>query len=572
MFVELGYPIENATVFNAASRAPRTDGSEAVRTEIPVSDAARVTSTTPAQGQARRDSHPGLLLLLIAGAQLMVVLDATIVNIALPSMGHHFHKNQTDMTWAINAYTLAFGGLLLLGGRAADILGRRQMFILGLGLFSAGSFLGGVAANFPMLLGGRIIQGIGGAIAAPTALSLITISFPEGKERNRAFAVYAAVSGGGAAIGLLAGGILTEYLTWRWVLFVNVPIGVALMIGGYLYIHSSERLSGRFDLGGGLASVAGMVLLVYGFIHAARSGWGNGITVGSLVVGGALLIAFVFYETKTPIAMMPMRIFSNRSRSASYLVMLMFGAAMFGMFYFLTFFVQGVMGFSALKAGFAFLPFCFIIVIGSGVVSQILPRTGPKILITIGAVLATIALFLFATVTADTSYAKHLLPVMCLMALGMSFIFVPLTTTAVAKVETTDAGLASALLNVGQQVGGAIGLSVLATVAATAGRSAGKTEVAKITAQVKAGTVPNSTLQHFGELSSASQSGKIPTHEAAIDAVAKHAAAVVQAHSAATGFLTAAIFGVVAVIVAVVGINVKKSDLPTESLDPVAVA
>ena len=240
------------------------------------------TSTAPTTGQARRQSHPGLLLLLIAGAQLMVVLDATIVNIALPSMGHYFHKDQTQMTWALNAYTLTFGGLLLLGGRAADILGRRQMFVLGLGLFSLGSFLGGIATSFPMLLAGRVVQGVGGAIAAPTSLSLITNSFGEGKERNRAFAVYAGVSGAGAAIGLLAGGILTEYLTWRWVLFVNVPIGVVLCIGGYLYIQSSERLKGKFDIVGGLLSVAGMVSLVYGFIHAASAGWSDPVTMTTL--------------------------------------------------------------------------------------------------------------------------------------------------------------------------------------------------------------------------------------------------------------------------------------------------
>ena len=233
-----------------------------------VADADAAAPTT-----ARRSTNKTLLLFLIAGAQLMVVLDSTIVNIALPSMGRYFGKSQTDMTWAINAYTLAFGGLLLLGGRAADILGRRQMFILGLGLFSLGSLLGGLATSFEVLLAGRVVQGIGGAIAAPTALSLITTLFAEGRERNRAFAVYAGVSGGGAAIGLLLGGVLTEYFDWRWVLFVNVPIGVALMAGGFLYIHASERLSGRFDILGSLLSVTGMVALVYGFINAANYSW-----------------------------------------------------------------------------------------------------------------------------------------------------------------------------------------------------------------------------------------------------------------------------------------------------------
>lgn len=200
---------------------------------------------------ARRSTHPALILLIIAGAQLMIVLDTTIVNIALPHMGEYFHKNQTDMTWAINAYTLAFGGLLLLGGRAGDILGRRRMFMIGLALFSLGSLLGGVATTFPLLLSGRAIQGIGGAIASPTALSLITVSFAQGRERNRAFAVYAAVSGAGGALGLLLGGILTEYATWRWVLFVNVPIGALVIIGAFSYLHESERLEGGFDFLGG---------------------------------------------------------------------------------------------------------------------------------------------------------------------------------------------------------------------------------------------------------------------------------------------------------------------------------
>src|SRR5262252_6845324 len=329
---------------------------------MPVSGTAVTTSTG-----ARRHTHPALILLLIAGAQLMVVLDATIVNIALPSMGAYFHKNQTDMTWAINAYALAFGGLLLLGGRAGDILGRRRMFIIGLGLFSLGSLLGGLSTTFALLLGGRVVQGIGGAIASPTALSLVTVSFKEGKERNRAFAVYAAVSGAGGALGLLLGGLLTEYATWRWVLFVNVPIGVLLMIGGFMFIHSSERLKGKFDILGSVLSVAGMVALVYGFINAANHSWSDGTTIASLTAGVVLLVAFVLYEARSPIAMMPLRIFNNRSRAASYLIMLIIGAAMFGMFYFMTFFIQGVMGFSALKTGVAYLPFTAVFIVGSGI-------------------------------------------------------------------------------------------------------------------------------------------------------------------------------------------------------------
>ena len=406
---------------------------------------------------ARRTTNKTLLLLLIAGAQLMVVLDSTIVNIALPSMGHYFDKSQTDMTWTINAYTLAFGGLLLLGGRAADILGRRQMFILGLGLFSLGSLVAGLANSF-----GRVVQGTGGAIAAPTALSLITTLFAEGRERNRALAVYAGVSGGGAAIGLLLGGVLTEYTDWRWVLFVNVPIGLALMAGGFLYIHDSARLTGKFDIVGSLLSVAGMVAVVYGFINAANHSWSASTTVASLGGGVVLLVAFVLYESRSPIAILPMRIFANRSRAGSYVVMLIIGAALFGMFYYLTFFIQGVMGFSSLKSGVAYLPFSLIIIIGSGIVSQVLPKVGPKVLITLGAAFMTAGMLWYAQVHADTKYWSGIFPAMIVTATGLALVFVTLTVVAVTKVTDTDTGLASALLNVGQQIGGSIGLAVLA--------------------------------------------------------------------------------------------------------------
>jgi hypothetical protein len=364
-------------------------------------------------------------------------------------------------------------------------------------------------------------------------------------------------------MGLLAGGILTEYLDWRWVLFVNVPIGVALMIGGYLYIHSSERLSGRFDIPGALLSVAGMVGLVYGFIHAAHDGWSNSITVGTLTLSVILLGAFVAWEAYTPNAMMPLRIFANRSRSGSYLVMLIIGAAMFGMFYFLTFFVQGVLGYSALKAGVAFLPFCAVIVIGSGFASQIMPRSGPKILITGGVALATVALFLFSRVTVTTTYWGGLFPAMMVMAAGLSLVFVPLTSTAVSKVAPTDAGLASALLNVGQQVGGSIGLSVLATVAATASRNSFKNEVAKL---------PPGSRQHFADLAASSTTGRPPSVGALTDPAAVHAYNVVQAHASGQGFLTAAIFALVAVVVSAVMINVKRTDVAASPAEAMAAA
>jgi EmrB/QacA subfamily drug resistance transporter len=509
---------------------------------------------------ARRTAHPALVLLIIAGAQLMVVLDATIVNIALPSMGAYFHKNQTDMTWAINAYALAFGGLLLLGGRAGDILGRRRMFIVGLVLFSLGSLLGGLANTYGLLLGGRIVQGVGGAIASPTALSLVTVSFPEGKERNRAFAVYAAVSGAGAALGLLLGGILTEYLTWRWVLFVNVPIGLLLIAGSFLYLHESERFKGRFDFIGALVSVAGMVTLVYAFIHAARDGWNNSETYILFPLAVVLLVGFVLIEAfvvEQP--MMPMRLFENRSRAGAYLVMLIAGAGLFGMFYFLTFFVQQVLGYSALRAGVVFLVVPFVIAIGSGVVAQLLPKAGPKMLITLGSVLLTLALLWLARVDPASTYMGELLPGMIVLGLGMSLIFVPLTTVAVSKVPDTDTGIASALLNVGQQVGGSIGLSVLATVAATSGRNAGNTKARELADQPQ-------VLQHLGQLNVERAGGPKAPAAAWNDSTAVQGLHAIQAHSSAMGFLAAAIFGVVAVLAAALLINIRKSDLPSDSM------
>jgi len=529
-----------------------------------------------------------VVLLLIAGAQLMVVLDGTIVNVALPSMGAYFHKNQTDMTWALNAYSLAFGGLLLLGGRSGDILGRRRMFIVGLFLFSIGSFLAGIAVNFPMMLAGRVVQGLGGAIAAPTALSLITNEFEEGRERTRALAVYAAVSGAGAALGLLLGGVLTNYFSWRWVLFVNVPIGVALMTGAFLYLHQTERLKGKFDFLGALLSVAGMVSLVYGFIHVAHDGWGNTETFVVFTASVLLLVGFGLYEAfvaATP--MMPMRIFENGSRLGTYLVMLVVGAAMFGMFYFITFFIQGVRDYSALKTGFAFLPVAFVIGITSQVVAKLLPRFGPKVLIVIGTCVLTVAMLWLSTVDAHSSYAGVLLPGQLVLAVAMGFLFVPLTTVAVSKIADTDAGLASALLNVGQQVGGAIGLSVLATVFATSAKNYASDHTSAIRQAV--GRLPAGLRQPVGDFVQHSggnglQQSDIKKFISGLPASDRGPAAAffngpyrsfghdLQAHASGQGFFAAAMFAVVAIVIAVVMIRIKKDEVPTLPPAEVAVA
>ncbi|MDQ2837165.1 MAG: MFS transporter [Actinomycetota bacterium] len=519
----------------------------------------------------RRTSHPVLTLLIIAGAQLMIVLDGTIVNIALPKMGDYFGKNQTDMTWAINAYTLAFGGLLLLGGRAGDILGRRRMFMVGLAMFTIGSFLGGLAHSFEFLIVGRIIQGVGGAIASPTALSLITTEFDEGPERTRAFAVFSAVAGAGAALGLLLGGVLTEYLTWRWVLFVNVPIGIALVAGAYVFLHESERLSGRFDWYGGLLSTVGMASLVYGFIHAASKGWSNSITVAAFGLAVVLIGGFLWLEGKLSYAMMPLRTFRDKNRSGAYIVMLIIGAAMFGMFFFVTYFVQLVLGYSPLKSGLAFLPVAFAIGIAAQVSAVLLPRFGPRNLIIFGSVVMAGGLFWLSTISADSSYLGHLLPCLLVMSFGIGSIFVPLTTVAVSGVENHEAGLASALLNVGQQVGGSIGLSVLTTVFATASRSEGKHQGTALGGLVQSGKAPQTVLQHFTQLSQQATGNVKASLASQTDGVATRAFHIVLAHGSARGFLTAAIFAVVAIVVTFTMITTGKDEVVVESDVPVAV-
>jgi EmrB/QacA subfamily drug resistance transporter len=541
-------------------------------------------------GGARRHAHPALVLLIIAGAQLMVVLDGTIVNIALPSMGRYFDRSQTDMTWALNAYSLAFGGLLLLGGRMGDILGRRRMFIVGLFLFTLGSLLAGVANSFGLLLFGRVIQGVGGAISSPTALSLITTEFEEGEARTRAIAVYAAVSGAGAALGLLLGGVLTNYFSWRWVLFVNVPIGIVLMTGAYFYVNKSERLRGRFDVIGALVSVAGMVSLVYGFIHVAHSGWGNTETFVVFGLAIVLLVAFVLYEAfGTSEPMMPLRIFENRNRAGTYLVMLVVGAAMFGMFYFITFFVQGVKDYGPLKTGVSFLPVAFTIGIVSQVVARLLPKLGPKPLMITGTGLLTLSLLWLSTVDTHTDYLTKILPGMIVLAVAMGCLFVPLTVTAVSKVDHTDAGLASALLNVGQQVGGALGLSVMTTVFGTSARNWVDGHKTHLFAQI--GTLPPDVSHDVGaRIGAAGQNG---LQKADIDKFVQTLPAgsrgqvqqffdgpyrdfshSLLAHASGRGFFAGALFGVVALISAIVLINVKKEDLPDPEAEgaPVLVA
>src|SRR5215207_10183611 len=436
------------------------------KTAMAVSEVA----TRPA-GAARRGYHPALALTVIAASQLMVVLDATIVNIALPQVQQALGFSTTDLSWVLNAYTLTFGGLLLLGGRAGDILGRRRVFVSGILLFTLASFLGGFATSATWLLAARALQGVGAAVAAPTALSLITTNFAEGTERNRAFGVFSAVAVSGSAIGLIAGGMLTSWLSWRWVLFVNVPIGILLAVLAPMYITESERQPGRFDLAGAFTSTAGMTALVYGFIRAAQEGWSDAGTIGSFAAAVVLLAAFLSIETRIRQPITPLHMFRERNRADTYVIMLALAAALFGQFFFLTLFVQDVLGYSPLRAGLAFLPITGAIVLTSQLAARSLPRIGPRRLMTGGALLAAAGLAWLTQVTVTSGYLTGILGPMLLFGLGMGLLFVPLTIVAVSGVEPQEAGAASSLLNVSQQVGGSLGLSILVTVFGTASRN-----------------------------------------------------------------------------------------------------
>jgi EmrB/QacA subfamily drug resistance transporter len=414
----------------------------------------------------------GLALVVIATAQLMVVLDATIVNVALPHIQTALGFSGDGLEWVVNAYALTFGGLLLLGGRAGDILGRRRVFIAGIILFSVASLLGGFATSQAWLLSARALQGVGGAIVAPTALSLVTTNFPEGSERNRAMGVYAAMSIGGAAVGLLAGGILTTFVSWRWVLFVNVPIGIVVALLAPRALTESERRPGRFDLPGAITSTLGLVALVYGLTEAATtpngvSHWGDTKVLASLSAAVVLLAAFLVIEMRSKYALMPLRIFRNRDRSAANLVLLCVGTAMFGMFFFLTLFVQHVWGYSALRTGVSYLPMVGMIMAMAGLSTQLVPRIGARPLLIAASVISAGGMLWLSRINEHSTYVNGLLGPMLVTAAGLGLIFMPATLVALSKVAERDAGLASSLPNVGQQVGGAIGLAILGTVAWT---------------------------------------------------------------------------------------------------------
>jgi EmrB/QacA subfamily drug resistance transporter len=493
----------------------------------PVADGAPTDS-----GHGHR--HLGLALALISAAQLMVVLDGTIVNIALPHIQTSLDFTPANLSWVVNGYTLAFGGLLLLGGRSGDLLGRRKMFMVGVGLFAVASLFGGIAQTEGQMLAARILQGVGAAIASPTALSLITTTFPSGPARNRAFGVYAAMSGAGAAIGLILGGVLTEY-SWRWTFFINVPIGLAVVLLAPRFLGESAREKGGFDIPGAVTGTAGLVSLVYGLTHAATTSWSTGTTIATIVAGVALLLTFGVIEARSRHALMPFRILADRTRSVSFVAMLIVGAAMFAMFYFLGLFVQQVLGYSSLKAGLSFLPFSVGIVAAAQLASALMSRVDPRWIAGAGGLLAAAGMLGFSRLATDSTYLADLLPYILLLSFGLGLTFVPLTLTSVSGVAKQDSGVGSAVLNTMQQIGGSIGLATLSTVAVSAGKSKAAELVAALQAKASGG---GGTKDQLAALQ----------HQIALQA---------QTHGATRAFLVAGAMVLAGSVIVLVGLNVS---------------
>ncbi|WP_285564423.1 MFS transporter [Streptomyces sp. RTGN2] len=500
------------------------------------------SQATPRQAaeSPKKGRGSGIALLVICSCQLMVVLDITIVNIALPHIQTSLGFSTENLSWVINAYTLTFGGLLLLGGRLGDILGRRRVFMFGVALFVLASLLGGLSQESWQLLAARSLQGVGGAIASPTALSLITTTFREGPERNRAFGVFAAVSAGGSAIGLLAGGVLVEWLDWRWIFFVNVPIGLLIVLATRRYIRESERHPGHFDVVGALTATLGMVSLVYGFIRASEEGWSDSLTLVAFAAAVVLLGSFIMIESRSRQPITPLWMFRDRNRSGTYAMMLCLAAAMFGMFFFLTLFVQNILGFSPLRTGLAFLPVSVIIAIGAGITSQLLPKLGPKPFMVTGSLLAAAGLAWLTQTDVHSSYLGSILGPVLVFGLGMGLQFVSLTLMAVSGVQPKEAGAASGILNTTQQVGGSLGLSILVTVFGTASRNEATSQAPKFLADATP-----------AQLAEFRRTGQLPGQWGD----------QVLTSGVSSAFVVAAVFAVVAALVALIVIQVRPSDL-----------
>ena len=406
-------------------------------------------------------------LALLCMAQFMVVLDASIVNIALPSIGTEVGISQDNLSWVVNAYVLAFGGFLLLGGRLADLLGRRLIFMVGLGIVAVASLLAGFAPSEGALIAARAGQGLGAAIIAPSALSIVTTIFHDGSERNKALGAWGAVAGSGAAAGVLLGGILTDSLGWEWVLWVNVPVALVViaLTPGLIPESRSESQTRTFDLAGAATVTAGLSLLVYAIVDAESSGWGSTKTIGLLAAAVALLGVFTLIERRSEAPLVPFSIFRKRTLTGANVVGLMVGGSLFAMFFFLTLYMQQVLGYSPIKAGLSYLPLSIGIIVSSGVASQLVTRVGFKPVLVVGLILIAAGLVWFSAISVDGGFATDILGPSLLAAAGLGFAYVTTTIAAVSGIEDNEQGLASGLINTSQQVGGALGLAILATVA-----------------------------------------------------------------------------------------------------------
>ena len=413
-------------------------------------------------------ANPWLVLVLVCLAQFMVVLDATIVNVALPTIQQDLDMTDTNLQWIVNAYTLMFGGFLLLGGRAGDLIGRKKVFLAGVILFTSASLLCALAQGATWLIMTRGLQGLGAALVSPAALSIVTATFQEGTERTKALGVWAAIAVGGGAVGLVLGGVLVDVLSWPWIFFVNVPVGIVAFLLSVRFIPESrdEHAHKSFDLAGAVTVTGGLIALVYGIVRSAESGWGSGEVLGFLALAAVLLVGFVIIEYRSAEPLVRLSIFSVRTVRGANVAMLVVACGLFAMFFFNTLFVQRVLGYSALEAGLAFLPFTAGIIIGSVASQQLIPRFGAREVPVIGLALAVVGMLLFLRLSPDSTYVADILPGIMLASIGMGLTFVPVTLIATSGVPVDDAGLASGLFNTSQQVGGALGLALLSTFAA----------------------------------------------------------------------------------------------------------
>jgi EmrB/QacA subfamily drug resistance transporter len=426
-----------------------------------------------------------LALALLAMTQFVVVIDASIVNVALPSIGRALDFSQNDLSWVVNSYTLTFGGFLLLGGRLADYLGRRRVFMIGMALFALASLAGGFAQNETWLITARAVQGLGAAIASPAALSIITTTFPEGQERNKALGIWGAVAGAGGAAGVLLGGVLTEWAGWEWVLFVNVPIGAFIVWQAPKRLTEStaeEEKDRTLDLPGAITVSAGNALLVYTMVDAINVGWTSAQTIWRLVAAAALLVAFVVVELRTRKPLIPFSIFRKRTLRGANLVGILIGMSLFSMFFLITLYLQQVLGDSALEAGLSYLPLAIAIILAAGAASALVTRLGFKNVLIVGMVFVAVALAWFSQIDPNGSYAVDVLGPSILAGVGLGFSFVPVTIAAVTGIEAHEAGLASGLINTSQQVGGALGLAILASIANASTKDAFQTGADRATA------------------------------------------------------------------------------------------